>query len=110
MNFEKPAKGVRGFILRDFHGDKYFFRIYHHNESGKITGHTDYDLRTEELEVVIEDDAHSFYESVMANKLDWSQKTLHGEPGDKVVRVNIENGARVETHGHLDKDLKFVPD
>lgn len=52
---EKPAKGVKGFIMRgcDIDGNRfYYFRVYNENHS-----FVDYDIEHYDLEVEILDDA-----------------------------------------------------
>ena len=72
---EKPTKGVKGFILYSPFGKRYFFRIYH--SQGQFT---DYDIRAEEIEVELDGEWLSLYESENGrNYLDWSSKAL-GRP------------------------------
>jgi hypothetical protein len=75
---EKPTKGVRGFILYspfDKKGGRYFFRIYHSEEQ-----FMDYDIRAEEIEVELDGEWLSLYESENGqNYLDWSSKAI-GRP------------------------------
>lgn len=72
---EKPTKGVRGFILYSpfgKEGGRYFFRVY--TPQGQFT---DYDIRAEEIEVELDGEWLSLYESENGkNYLDWSSKAL----------------------------------
>lgn len=71
---EKNAKGVKGFILYSPFGrdeERYFFRIY--KEDGTFE---DYDLKCEELEVNIDSDFYSLYESDGKKFLDFSSEAL----------------------------------
>lgn len=72
---EKSAQGIKGYILYSpfkQSGGGYFFRIY------RDDGHfTDYDIRSEEIEVELKGDWISLYESEDGeNYLDWSSKAL----------------------------------
>ena len=80
---EVPAKGTRGFILWSPVANRYFFRVYRENHE-----FTDYDLDIEELEVEILDDSAAFCNG----RLTWSDRVLHGKPGDKVIRVTMKDG------------------
>ena len=72
---EKSTKGVRGFILYSPFGKergRYFFRVY--TSKGQFI---DYDIRTEEIEVELDGEWLSLYESENGkNYLDWSSKAL----------------------------------
>ena len=106
---EKSAKGVKGFLLWSPFDKQYFFRIY--DGEG---GFTDYKICAEDIKIEILDDSLSLYEvpreGDCKNRLDWSQRTLHGAPGDKIVMVHQSeiDGSRIEEHGHLNDQLKFV--
>ena len=67
---EKPAKGVKGFILYNIFDDQYFFRVYDHGT------HTDYKIAAEDIQVEIVADNISFYEEDGNNRLDWSSEYL----------------------------------
>ena len=69
---EKPAKGVRGYLLYNFHSGKHFFRIYDHENHT----HTDYRLAAEDIEVEIVAGGISLYEEDGNNRLDWSSEYL----------------------------------
>ena len=61
----KPAKGVKGYIMRgaDIDGNRfYFFRVYDEDDNGGLRDFTDYDIEHFDLEVEILDDA-VFYDN-----------------------------------------------
>ena len=98
---EKPAKGVRGFLLWSPVANRYFFRVYRENHE-----FIDYDLDIEELEVEILDDC-----AVLRNgRLTWADEVLMGKPGERQVRVSVVDGKRVEVRGHLNDKMEFIPD
>lgn len=66
---EISANGVKGYILKE--NEKYVFRTY--NKDGTFS---DYDLNCEELQVTIEADNCSLYESNSNNFLDFSSEFL----------------------------------
>ena len=55
----KPAKGVKGYIIRTFDGGGggYCFRVYDETENGSLPNFTDYDILHYDLAVEILDDA-----------------------------------------------------
>ena len=64
----KPAKGVKGYIMRgaDIDGNRfYFFRVYDEEHNFK-----DYDILHFDLEIVILEDDATFYESETTKVLD----------------------------------------
>lgn len=67
---EKPAKGVKGFLLWDVFNKEYTFRVYH-----KEGGFTDYDLCAEEIEVELTSNFNSLYDGDKP-KLDFSSRAL----------------------------------
>ena len=73
---EKPANGVKGYILYNIFDHEYFFRVYDHGK------HTDYRLAAEDIKVeIISGDHLSLYEREsededVENKLDWSSAYL----------------------------------
>lgn len=68
---EEPASGVSGFLCRGSEGS-YFFRIYHSDKS-----FTDYELRHDDLPVIIAQDAlASFYRFQDHSVLDHSPQVL----------------------------------
>jgi hypothetical protein len=68
-NTEKPAKGVRGFILYNpFTGNRWF-RIYDPETKGK---YTDYKISAEDIQVEILAGGLSLYEGEQGNRLDWA--------------------------------------
>lgn len=80
---ETPAAGVRGVLCRSAVSDEYFFRVYEKDGS-----FTDYDLRHNDLNIIIEADAlASFYQMGSDVVLDHSPEVLglrvegnHGVP------------------------------
>lgn len=76
---ETNAKGTKGFILYSPFGGKgrYFFRIY--KEDGTFE---DYDLRCEELEITIDSDFYSLYDSDGNKFLDFSSEVLGRKKND----------------------------
>jgi len=71
---EKPAKGVRGFLLNQG-TERYYFRVY--REDYDEYGHRefdDYQLRAEDIEVTIGSSVISLYEHEGTKWLDWSSK------------------------------------
>ncbi|MCK9458379.1 MAG: hypothetical protein M0R80_01900 [Proteobacteria bacterium] len=70
MNEEKPAKGVRGFLLYSPFVKKYFFRIYNEDKTFE-----DYDLCAADIEVEIIDNSIALY-SGSRNKVDYTSKVL----------------------------------
>ena len=56
MIFEKPAKGVRGFLLWN---DSYFFRVYNEKDRSQFI---DYKICAEDIEIEILADGLSLYE------------------------------------------------
>lgn len=81
---EKPAEGVKGFLLYDPHRDKYFFRVY--GDVDPETGRkkfTDYEIYAEEIAVTIESRYVSLFEREpgnadedgVDNQINWSNKT-----------------------------------
>ncbi len=68
---EKPAIGVRGFLLYSPFTEQYFFRIYNEDKTFK-----DYSLCAEDIEIEIVDDAISLYSGEVRNKLDYSGEVL----------------------------------
>lgn len=74
---DRPATGVRGFLLSDVFGrESQFFRVYHYGETDE-NGHTkftDYEILAEDVEVEILSD------DVILNDdeeiLDWNTKVL----------------------------------
>ena len=57
----KPAKGVKGYILR-LAGGGYVFRVYDEDDNGGLRDFTDYEILHYDLEVQILDDA-VFYDN-----------------------------------------------
>ena len=53
----KPAKGVKGYIIRSAVEPGYLFRVYDKSEDGKLNDFTDYEILHYDLEVEILDDA-----------------------------------------------------
>ena len=56
----KPAKGVKGYIIRTFAPGVrggFVFRVYDKSEDGKLNDFTDYEILHYDLEVEILDDA-----------------------------------------------------
>ena len=73
----KPAKGIKGFILRTAAGP--VFRVYNKDKS-----FTDYDLVHFDLEVEILDDDAFFYEYDIGATLDHSPSSLGIENEDSI--------------------------
>jgi hypothetical protein len=69
---EKPAKGVKGFLLYSPFTKKYFFRVYD-PEDKKIF--VDYDITAEDIEIELLSNFNSLYEGER-NRLDYSSKVL----------------------------------
>ncbi|RYZ89216.1 MAG: hypothetical protein EOP06_09660 [Proteobacteria bacterium] len=67
----KSAKGLVGFLLGDD-----TFRVYDKDDRSKFT---DYTIRHNDLQVVIEDDDAFIYEKNSEHVIDYSQKTLGRE-------------------------------
>jgi hypothetical protein len=70
MTPEKPAKGVKGFIMVDLISDKTIFRVYG-PEKGQFK---DYEIHAEDFEVEITDDSVVLKDE--AEVLDWSSDIL----------------------------------
>lgn len=78
---EEPASGVSGVLCRDSNGN-YFFRVYHSDNA-----FTDYELRHDDLPVVIDQDAlASFYRLDDHNVLDHSPQVLGLQRDEEGVR------------------------
>ena len=83
---ESPAKGVTGFICKEFPGKdqaaRFFFRVY---ESEDKSVFTDYDLVHHDLEVTISDESASLFKGLPGEKniLEYSSKVLGKMPGKK---------------------------
>jgi hypothetical protein len=75
MKISKPAKGIKGFIIRTFDDPKdWFFRVYNEDHS-----FTDYRIEHCDLEVTIESEDANFYELPnQENILDYSEQVLNG--------------------------------
>lgn len=65
----KPAKGVRGFVLYCPITHRYYFRVYDLEDKSCFK---DYDLMAEDIEVEIIDDHLEFYEEGDKKRLDYS--------------------------------------
>ena len=68
----KPAKGVKGYILR-LAGGGYVFRVYDKSDDGKLNDFTDYDILHYDLEVEILDDA-VFYDNGERQWIDYKDE------------------------------------
>ncbi len=69
---ESPAKGVKGFIIRDDTGDV-VFRQYNEDKSAFV----DYDLAAESVEIIIDDPGASLFKYAEGiNMLDFSSKVM----------------------------------
>ena len=74
---ERSAQGIRGFLLYDVIKQQYFFRVY-----GQLSSETerksykDYEISAEDIEIEIQSDDISIYESEDSNRLDWSSKAI----------------------------------
>lgn len=82
---EKPAKGVKGFIIRSNMDnlDLLYFRVYDPDDKRKWV---DYEIAHSDLEVVIEDDTASFYDKGgHEGVLDYSSKILGKVDSDKMT-------------------------
>lgn len=55
MNQQKPAKGLKGFLLFDPDEKKYYFRVYA-KESNTLPKYLDYKLDVYDMEIEIIDD------------------------------------------------------
>jgi len=71
------AKGVKGFILREFGTDRLFFRVYDKTKTRPEGGweFTDYDITHSDLEIEIIGES-AFYSMGERNLLDHSPQTL----------------------------------
>lgn len=69
---EKPAKGVRGFLLYSPFTQKHFFRVYDPEDKSVFT---DYDITAEDIEIELLSNFNSLYEGER-NRLDYSRKVL----------------------------------
>lgn len=69
MNTIVKAKGLRGTIIKDLHG-QYMFRVYDHDQD-----FVDYDLLHSDLAVIIDDDDACLYQGA-TNVLDHAPSTL----------------------------------
>jgi hypothetical protein len=71
----KPAKGVKGFIMRTFQGlghpDSYAFRVYGEPDADGNREFTDYDILHYDLEVEILDDAVLYDDEVGHQYIDY---------------------------------------
>lgn len=74
MAVEKPAKGVKGFLLYNPFTDHYWFRVY--NPENKRE-YKDYKLSIEDLEIEILAGGASLYESEEGNRISWASEYLH---------------------------------
>ncbi len=74
---EKPAQGVKGFILWSPLTEDYFFRIY---DPVNKRNFTDYELHSQEIEVEILGNYLSLYEGEDHNSLDFTSKVLGKKP------------------------------
>jgi len=69
---EKPAKGVKGFLLYSPFTKKHFFRVYDPEDKSVFV---DYDITAEDIEIELLSDFNSLYEG-KRNRLDYSSKVL----------------------------------
>jgi hypothetical protein len=74
MLTEKPAEGVKGYLLKDLNG-KYFFRVY--TDDGFI----DYTLRAQEIPIELSSNFVSLYDGDNP-KLDFSSQVLGKNKSD----------------------------
>lgn len=79
MISEKPAGGVKGFLLYSPFTHKHFFRVYESEDKRKFT---DYDLRAEDIEVELLSDYNSLYKNEESGNaaIDFSSKVLGRMP------------------------------
>ena len=76
VSTEKPAGGVKGFLLYSPFTKKHFFRVYDSEDKSVFV---DYDLVAEDIEIEILGNFTSLYESEKHNRLDYASKVLeHG--------------------------------
>jgi hypothetical protein len=71
--YSKPAKGVKGFILRTMDGG-YVFRVYDKGENGELFDFTDYDIFHYDLEVEILEDSAMFYDDGIRQFIDYKEE------------------------------------
>ena len=86
---ERPARGVRGFLLYSPVTQKHFFRVY---ESGDKAKFSDYDLAAEDIEVEIVSRFVVFTES---GRLDYSSRVLGKEHREGTEDQAGQGGADV---------------
>jgi hypothetical protein len=70
---EKPAKGVKGFLLYSPFTKKHFFRVYDPKDKSIFV---DYDITAEDIEIELLSNYNSLYESEKRNRLGYSSKVL----------------------------------
>jgi hypothetical protein len=74
---ERSAQGIRGFLLYDVIRQQYFFRVYGKRDSESVGKYyKDYEISAEDIEIEIQSDDISIYESEDSNRLDWSSKVI----------------------------------
>ena len=71
MTIEKPAKGVRGFLLYDYFTHRNFFRTYNEDKT-----FVDYDICAEDIEIEIIDESISLYVCEDRNRVDYTSEVL----------------------------------
>ena len=72
----KPAKGVKGYLLRTFtddNKDTFVFRVYDRGVDGEFQNFTDYDILHYDLEMEILDDA-VFYDNGKQQWIDYKDE------------------------------------
>ena len=73
---ERPAQGIRGFLLYDVIRQQYFFRVQGKSSETERKSYKDYEISAEDIEIEIQSDDISIYESEDSNRLDWSSKAI----------------------------------
>jgi hypothetical protein len=83
---EKPAKGVRGFLLYSPFTKDYFFRVYGEKDPNGHRKFKDYKLCAEDIEITLNTNYISLYddeEDEENNKLSYSSKVLGNDKGPR---------------------------
>lgn len=70
---EKPAKGVKGFLLYSPLTKDYFFRVYNKKNLGKFK---DYKLTAEDIQIELLSDCNALVEKQGKRYLDYRKRVL----------------------------------
>lgn len=67
-----PAKGITGFLIREFNSNKVLFRVYNYTNSTFV----DYDITCDCIDITINDEDIDLIQTEKRNYIDWNDRVL----------------------------------